>query len=1054
VTDGPDADQRFDEKEALTGYCSDLILDLNHKYAGSDNGPFFLFHRYRTFNPCENVWMGWERKRGKLLELNNLLRGAGDSFPVKVGDLSVLPQICFVITLDSDTQLPRDVAHRLIGTLAHPLNRAIVDPVTNTVTNGYGILQPRIGISVHSAIRSRLASIYSGQTGFDIYTRAISDVYQDLYGEGIFTGKGIYEVDVFRQVLEHRFPCNALLSHDLIEGAYTRAALVSDIELIDDYPSHFSAYSRRKHRWVRGDWQIMQWLSPRVPDFDGRMVPNPTTVISRWKIFDNLRRSLVDPGVFFLLLAGWLFLPGPPWYWTLAAISLLLLPTYGQAFMSLVRISNWRRPASLLRSTGSAFAKGHLNVLLTFIFLMHQALVTMDAIVRTIVRHRITRRRLLEWETAAEAEDAAKKRPVDIYLAWTPWMALGITLILAFFRPEVCVYAAPILLLWATGRSLARWLSLQNTTPQIILKSQQQKLLRGAALRTWRYFSENSGPAENWLVPDNIQEFPAIVAHRISPTNLGLLLNARQAACALGYITLPEFVRQTTETLSVARGLAKHNGHFYNWYDTKTLQPLDPLFISAVDSGNLVASLWTLKQGCLSLIDEPIFPQCLWQSMLDYVRILDELDPATTSRLNGIVRELGKDGLKWLCELDAVEQEAKAVLDASNEAAHWWAAEFVTRIAAVRDLADNFAPWFRLPATNALRQWVGDPRKCLAGLTPAQVPVLAAQFRIRLKTEAPGDLRDLSDQLSRVSEKSEAVLVDLRRLASEAARMADQMDFRVVYNRRKKLLSVGYDVVAQRLHPACYDLLASEARTAAFVAIAKGDIPQESWFHLGRTQRMYKGRRILLSWTGTMFEYLMPTLWMRTYPRTILDESVRAVIEIQQIHCRKKSTPWGISESATAETDSQGCYQYRAFGLPMLALKRAKMRAHVISPYATFLALEAHPVAATRNLHAIWNQGWVGKYGFYEAIDFQESVSGTLEAKVVKSWMAHHHAMSLMAVSNRLRPSLFQQYFHAEPQVIATELLLHEKLPASLKVESEPDVEPAVNVAKSTPAAA
>ncbi|MCU1272663.1 MAG: glycosyltransferase 36, partial [Bryobacterales bacterium] len=424
VTDGPDSNQRFDEKEALTECCSHLIRDLNHKYAGSDNGPFFLFHRHRTFNPRENVWMGWERKRGKLLELNNLLRGAGDSFPVKIGDLSVLPHICFVITLDSDTQLPRDVAHRLIGTLAHPLNRAIVDPVTNTVTNGYGILQPRIGISVHSAIRSRLASIYSGQTGFDIYTRAVSDVYQDLYREGIFTGKGIYEVDVFRQVLEHRFPCNALLSHDLIEGAYARAALASDIELIDDYPSHFSAYSRRKHRWVRGDWQIMQWLSPRVPDFDGRMVPNPTTVVSRWRIFDNLRRSLVEPGLFFLLLAGWLFLPGPPWYWTLAAISLLLLPTYGQAIMSLLRISNLRRPGMARRSTGSAFANGHLSVLLTFVFLMHQTLVMMDAIVRTLIRHRITRRRLLEWETAAEAENLVKRQTVDIYLAWTPWIAL------------------------------------------------------------------------------------------------------------------------------------------------------------------------------------------------------------------------------------------------------------------------------------------------------------------------------------------------------------------------------------------------------------------------------------------------------------------------------------------------------------------------------------------------------------------------------------------------------------------------------------------------------
>jgi len=1042
VTDGPDSDRPFDEKERLAGYCSNLVRDLNRKYAESGRQPFFLFHRHRVFNPSEQVWMGWERKRGKLLDLNKLLRGAEDRFPIKVGDLSVLPQIRFVITLDCDTQLPRDTAHRLVGALAHPLNRAIVDPVSNTVVSGYGILQPRIGISVNSAGRSRLASIYSGEGGFDIYTRAISDVYQDLYSEGIFTGKGIYEVDVFRQVLEERFPCNTLLSHDLIEGAYTRAALVSDIELIDDYPSHFSAYSRRKHRWVRGDWQITQWLFLRVPGYDGRSVANPTTLVSRWKIFDNLRRSLIDPGLFFLLVAGWLFLPGSPWYWTLATMFLLLAPAYVQAVVSILGITKLEQLRPGIRSAGVALAKAHLTALVTLTFLTHQALVMLDAIVRTVIRHRITRRRLLQWETAAEAESGhARKTLVDTCLAWTPWIALGITLVLALRRPETSLFAAPILLLWAGSPAIARWLSRRRIDAGPRVTSQEQQFLRAAALRTWRYFEENSGAGEHWLIPDNVQESPEGVAHRISPTNLGLLLNARQAAYGFGYLTLPEFVSVTASTLAVLAQFPKHRGHLFNWYDNRTLQPLDPLFISTVDSGNLAASLWTLKQGCLSLLEEPVFPQSLWQGIIDHIRILRELDPEKTANLSTIGREFGADGSKWLTGIDAVQREAQLLLTAPDEMVRWWASALAKRLAAVSRLAGALAPWFGIGYSDALHDLIGDPKKCSDGLTLARVPVLGEQVCARLNSENLGPVKDA---FYHASARSEALQCDLRRLASEAGQLADEMDFRFLYNRRKKLLSVGYDVTDRRLHSACYDLLASEARTAAFVAIAKGDIPQESWFYLGRTQTAYRGRHILLSWTGTMFEYLMPCLWMKTYLHTILEQSARAVVDAQQLYCRSRRIPWGISESAHAATDANGCYQYKPFGLPALALKPGKSRPWVIAPYASFLALETHRPAAIRNLRRMWQSGWFGKYGFYEAIDFQLTAETHTEAVPVKCWMAHHQAMSLLAIANLLLRSPFQRYFHAEPQVMATELLLHERCPAGLHVESEPELEPAV----------
>src|SRR5581483_5906052 len=421
LTDLPDSPVPSHEDDPLVDLCAGLIKELNEKYSGQQQGAFLMLHRHRVYNPREKVWMGWERKRGKLMDLNKLLRGSYDSFPVKAGDLSVLSKVRFVITLDADTELPRGSARRLAGTLAHPLNQAIIDPEKNVVAAGYGILQPRVRVSVQSAARSRLANIYSGQTGFDIYTRAVSDVYQDLYGEGIFAGKGIYEVDTVHRVLEHRFPQNALLSHDLIEGAYARAGLVTDAEVIEDYPSHYSAYNRRKHRWLRGDWQITGWLFSRVQDETGRMVPNPISLVSQWKIFDNLRRSLVEPATFLLLVMGWLVLPGSPRSWTLATIAILFVPTWFEFIFTLIRSVTEQQKKAVAREALSTLFTANASVLLNLTFLAHQTLVSLDAVVRTLVRRLFTRQRLLEWETAAEAEIGRGKRtPVDVYLNWMP----------------------------------------------------------------------------------------------------------------------------------------------------------------------------------------------------------------------------------------------------------------------------------------------------------------------------------------------------------------------------------------------------------------------------------------------------------------------------------------------------------------------------------------------------------------------------------------------------------------------------------------------------------
>jgi len=888
LTDFPDSDSSDDQQHGLLELCGGLIAGLNLRYPSDGRSPFLLFHRHHIYNQAESRWMGWERKRGKLLDLNQLLRGSFDAFPDKVGDLSILPDVRYVITLDSDTQLPRDSAARLIGAIAHPLNQAVVDPARSMVVEGYGILQPRIGISVQSASRSRLAALYSGQTGFDIYTRAISDVYQDLFGEGIFTGKAIYEVDALRQVLEHRFPENALLSHDLIEGAYARAALVSDIELIDDYPSHFSAYSRRKHRWMRGDWQIMRWTQSRVPDFYGRMIPNPITLISQWKILDNLRRSLLEAGLLLLLLSGWLWLPGRPEYWTAATILMWCVPVFSGLFFALLRVPHSRRalPAWVYGSARS-FRENALAAMCSLIFLLHQALISMDAIVRAVGRVFVTRKKMLEWETAAEAEAAHRpKSTVDIYLEWTPWIALGLAATIRLARPEALLSAAPLLVLWIVSRAFSSWLNQRPRAVHSRLSKEQVQLMRESADRIWRFFHDWSSASTNWLIPDSVRENGAVEL-RLSPTNLGMLLNARIAALHLGVMPLAEFVFQTRQTLDRVVRLPKHRGHLLNWYDICSLEPLPPSFVSTVDSGNLAVSLWTLKQAALALAAE-----------------------STVKR--GVTRELA---------------------------------------------------------------------------------------------------------------------VELQTIAELSERLVREMDFKFLYQRRKKALSVGFDVATGQLDPSSYNLLASEARMASFVAIAKGDIPQESWFRLGRAHTLFRGERLLLSWSGTMFEYLMPSLWMRHHPDTIMDQSMKAAVRSQREYGRRKGVPWGISESAYL-SGPDGEYGYEAFGVPELAMKRTDSQALVISPYSSFLAAGVDPATAVANLRCMQEFGWFARYGFYEAIDYTRA-----GGEAVRMWMAHHQGMSLLAIVNLLFDNPLRQYFHAEPQVLATELLLHERVPASALAE-------------------
>ncbi|MFZ1916857.1 MAG: glucoamylase family protein [Terriglobales bacterium] len=1034
VSDLPDAHQPALEDSALVALCSKLIEELNQRYSGRNQGSFFHLHRHRVYNRREKSWMGWERKRGKLHDLNQLLRGQNDSFPVKVGDLSILPKIRFVITLDSDTELPRGSAQRMVGAIAHPLNQAIIDPVNNLVVAGYGILQPRVGVSVQCTSRSRLAALFAGETGLDPYTRAVSDAYQDLYGEGTFAGKGIYEVDTMWRVLDQRFPRNNLLSHDLIEGAYARAGLATDILVIEDYPTHYSAYNRRKHRWLRGDWQIVEWLTDHVRDESGARVPNPISMVSRWKIFDNLRRSLVEPATFALLLFGW-FATGDPAEWTLAAICILFVPAWVEFAFGLTRAIVERRPQTVRDALGSLFA-ANFTVLLSLTLLPHQTLLSLDAVARALVRQLFTRERLLEWETAAEAELGKRQVPFDRYIDWLPFVAIALGLAIWWSRPGSLLVAVPILGLWACSKGLTVWLNTCPIEPPRETTREDSRFLRKSALHIWRYFAEFSNQEHNWLVPDNVQDNPRKVQASISPTNLGLLLNARQVANELGYLTVPEFVDLTEKTLGTILRLSKYRGHLMNWYDTHTLEPKPPLFISSVDSGNLVASLWTLEQGCLDCLRRPLFPRTLSDGVLDHLRVLVNLRALRQKSLSRCETEIHQDWLTCVSNFpeEVLSEEAHVEPDGSPDVA-WFREQTDMRIQSIRDLVRTYLPW-RLPEFATLLKKLLDGATFIDEAPLEQLPDLISELEARLnnalRSLLNGDGADGMRLALMVLEARRNVvrLIERLRQTAELTRdLANNMDFGFLLDQQRQLMSVGFDAQSEALQPYSYDLLATEPRTAVFIAIAKEDIPQDCWFRLNRPYTSNNGHPVLLSWTGTMFEYLMPSIWMRSYPNTLLDRASVAAVREQQAYAANKRIPWGISESACSKRNEAGDYHYEAFGVPTLALKRNASEPLVVSPYSTFLALNVDRKGALSNLHRMDDLGWFGSYGFWEAADYSRGHRGFLGARceLVTSWMAHHQGMSLLSLANFLCNHVVQRWFHSDRRVQATELLLQEK---------------------------
>jgi cyclic beta-1,2-glucan synthetase len=992
LTDFADApEEQMPEDASLLEAAAERMRRLAERH-GSER--FLLLHRRRVWNASQQCWMGWERKRGKLEEFNALLGGATDtSYAAMVGNVRVFERVRYVITLDADTQLPRDVGQALIGTIAHPLNRARCDPASGRISEGYGILQPRVGIDLPSATASRFARVFAGNVGVDPYTTAVSDAYMDLFGEGIFAGKGIYDPEALRTVLAERFPENTLLSHDLIEGLYARTGLLTDVEIVDSYPTTYAAWAARQHRWVRGDWQIAGWLLPTTPSANGRR-PNTLKFIDRYKIFDNLRRSLTPPATVALLVGAWRWLPGRQSAWTGLALAHLMVPLAFDLLEAARSAITDPGNIGALRARGRELQLSARRLALNLAFLPDQAILNLDAIVRTLVRTQVTRRNLLEWETAAQSQNRLQRSHVPVLRRGAPLVALGAAMAaLPGRRYRRSLAAVPVLANWLLAPLHAAWLDRPHLAPPRPLSAEDQLLLRRLARTTWAFFEQFVRAEANYLAPDNIQETPRLViADRTSPTNIGLQLLADLAAHDLGYIGIGELTTRTTRVLATIERLERYAGHLLNWYDTQTLCPLPPAYVSTVDSGNLAGALLTLSQGYLDLRNAPLIgPQAL-AGLADTLMLLEEQLPAY-----GVMRTSATALAETLSVVPVSIGGYREILSVVAD----WAAEL--------ELSGTAAEWAQRLARQA---------RSLCDEIDTVVPVAR-------HAEVPPTLAELAAE--GVADAA-ALLAQHDLIADECTAMVAVMDFSFLYDDQRQLFTIGYNVVNDRRDGSYYDLLASEARLGSFLAIARGDVPQEHWFRMGRSLTAVGLSAALLSWSGTMFEYLMPLLLMRRYPETLLDATYKAAVARQIAYGNERGVPWGISESAYNARDLAMNYQYRAFGVPGLGLKSGLDDDLVVAPYATALALPVHPTEALANLRALIADEMLGAYGLYEAVDYTPNrLPPGQERAIVRSFMAHHQGMSLLAFVNALRGDVMQQRFHAEPLVKSAEMLLQER---------------------------
>ena len=983
LTDGTDAPHRDMPGDAtLIALIDEEMARLNQLYGSGPSGARFMhLHRQRRYNPVEQLWMGWERKRGKLQELNRLLRGATDTdYLTSDGCTPSVPtDVRYVLTLDSDTRMPRDTVRRLIGKMAHPLNRPVIDPVLGRVRAGHAILQPRVTPALPvTRCGTTFQYATSGPGGMDPYAATASDIYQDLFGEGCFTGKGIYDLDAFETVMAGRVPENTLLSHDLLEGIFARAGLASDVDLVEAFPDRHDLAARRIHRWCRGDWQLLPWLGPR----------GGLGALGRLKVLDTLRRSLLAPATLGTLALGWLLPGSAAVLVTVLVLAVLMLPSFLHAAVSAVPHRAGLHLRTHLRLMREDLALALLQTGLAAAFLADATWRSLDAIIRTLWRLLVSRRHLLQWATAASLAAAPRPGLRGYAIAMAPGTALGLTIagLAAIASPAFLPMILPFAGIWLAAPYIAfRVSQVPKPRPEEALTPQDAQALRLIARRTWRYFETFVTAEDGHLPPDNFQENPhPTIAHRTSPTNIGLYLLATVAACDFGWISRKQAAGRISATLGSMETLPRLNGHFYNWYNTQDGRILDPPYISSVDSGNLAGHLIALANACEEWAEEPTpdlqrrgrgLADLLDLAEIDAVRAGAPSDPSFPATIRSL-----RDGL------------AQAEID--------WSA--LQHLAAE---AENSAWASSLPAASA-RSWLSLLRD---GLNEASADAVGCRT----------DRTDLAGHL--------------RQLGQAARSLAMEMDFAFLLNPERNLLSIGYSVHENALDPACYDLLASEARLASLFAIAKQDLPLRHWFRLGRASTAVRGGTALVSWSGSMFEYLMPELVMREPEGGHLGRTCRLAVARHIAYGKAQGVPWGISESGFNARDMEFTYQYSSFGVPGLGLKRGLAGDLVIAPYATGLAAMLDPAAARSNYDALEGLGALGVFGFYEALDFTPGrVLPGQRLAVVQSYMAHHQGMTIASVANALTDGQMRARFHREPTIHASELLLQERLPRDI----------------------
>jgi len=1105
LTDFSDApEETMPEDERLLNTAVDGIQALNERYLGDDGRrPFYLFHRRRQWNPKEDAWIGWERKRGKLSDFNRfILEQYEHSFETIIGDVDFMGEVKFVITVDADTVLPREAAKSLIATLAHPLNRAEFKENSSEVVSGYTILQPRTEVKPTSVNKSLFTRVFAGDLGLDLYTRAVSDVYQDLFGEGIYVGKGIYDVAAFHRSLKDKVPDNALLSHDLFEGLQGRAGLVTDIVFFEEYPPEYASQVNRRHRWVRGDWQLLPWLFPKVPAADGSKEDNPFKAIDLWKMFDNLRRSLLEPATFVALLVGWLIFDRGAWAWTAVVLFISAFPLFKSIVASITSRFIMGARSNLIKNIQTAFFRWVFWI----VFLPYETLIMVDAIITTLIRVYISHKRLLQWQTSAHTIRlfGKKRRIATIWqrMLAAPLISVAAGLLILLFNQNAFFASLPLLLLWTFSPQIAYWISTERTEdPRASLTDSDLKEFHLLARRIWLYFERFIGPEDHWLPPDHFQADPkGVVAHRTSPTNIGLMMLSTAAAYDFGYIGVLDFVYRMNYTFETLDDLEKYRGHLLNWYDTRNLNTLSPRYVSTVDSGNYATSLIGLYQSLKELSEHTVCPSVLFAGAHDSLEVFcnvvnkienrdlqDSVKPLHNHCRN-LQADIQEERLTDSRQMNLLEDFKERITEPMNflikeilntdksidkavlQDIRYWSDAIFQHMMNIQRQIEILAPWMSTwrerPAffddmidedlRKSLETWFEDralrtklsdlPQLCMDTISTLEGILVQDSLPFEIEEGQADAIRDwmkaFTKDLKESKEQAEDLFAQINALLEKIDFSIERMEFGFLFDEQREVFYLGYQVGSGRLDKNHYDLLASEARTASLFAIAQNEVPRTHWLHMGRPFTVVANTPTLVSWNGSMFEYLMPNLYTRTYPETLLHQTSQGVVQAQIDYAKQNKVPWGISESSYYRFDQADNYQYKGFGVPALGRKRGLADELVIAPYASLMAVGVQPKAVLKNMENLEKIGALSHFGFYESIDFTTSrLPVGQDNAIIKSYMAHHQGMILVALANFLNEKSMVDRVHNDPRIQSTELLLQEQIPEAEAIQKTKEVQ-------------